>query len=232
VRFNQIDLSYRIRSRFHANFSLAWFVLIPQLEKEPAAMNTATVIQNQVAPLSVPSQAATFDIDPSHSSATFKIRHLMVTNVRGELGKVSGHVVIDEQDLTRSSVEATIDATAINTRDEKRDAHLRSPDFFDTQTYPTITFKSTRVQANKDGSLRVTGDLTMRGVTKPATLEVEPLSSEVRDPWGNTKRGATATAKLNRKDWNISWNAALDGGGLVVGDEVSVTIEIELGRRA
>jgi polyisoprenoid-binding protein YceI len=197
-------------------------------------MNTTTATQTKVlnTPAAVQAQATPFDIDSSHSSATFKVRHLMVTNVRGELGTVTGHVTIDEQDLTRSSVEATIDVAGINTRDEKRDAHLRSADFFDVQTYPTITFRSTRVQVGKDGNLLVTGDLTMRGVTKPATLDVEPLSHEVRDPWGNSKRGATATARLNRKDWNISWNANLDGGGLVVGDEVSVTIDIELGRRA
>jgi polyisoprenoid-binding protein YceI len=182
-----------------------------------------------VTPASAP--AATYDIDPSHSSASFKVRHLMVANVRGELGNIAGRVVLDPTDLARSSVEATIDATTINTRDEKRDAHLRSPDFFDTQSYPTITFRSTRVQAGKGGHFTVTGDLNMRGITREVSLEVEPLSDEVRDPWGNTKRGATATTKINRKDWNVSWNAALDGGGLVVGDEVSITLEIELARK-
>jgi polyisoprenoid-binding protein YceI len=177
-------------------------------------------------------EARTYDIDPSHSSATFKVRHLMVSNVRGELGRITGQVFIDESDLSRSSVEATIDATAINTRDEKRDAHLRSPDFFDVQTHPTITFKSSRVAAGKSGHLVVTGALTIRGITKEVTLDVEPLSPEVRDPWGNDKRGVSATTRINRKDFEVSWNAALDGGGLVVGDEVSVTLEVELGRRA
>jgi polyisoprenoid-binding protein YceI len=194
-------------------------------------MNTTALAQT---PVAVPalSQETTYDIDPSHSSATFKVRHLMVSNVRGELGNIAGRLVLDANDITRSTVEATIDATTINTRDEKRDAHLRSPDFFDTQTYPTITFRSKRVQAGKGEHLTVTGDLTMRGITREVALDVEPLSQEVRDPWGNTKRGVTATAKINRKDWNVSWNAALDGGGLVVGDEVSITLEIELGRRA
>jgi polyisoprenoid-binding protein YceI len=191
---------------------------------------TATQTQNQSA--ATAASPVTYDIDPSHSSATFKIRHLMVSNVRGELGSLAGHVVLDQVDITRSSVEATIDARTINTRDEKRDAHLRSPDFFDAETYPVIAFRSTRVQAGKNGHLQVTGDLTMRGITNPVTLDLEPLSQEVRDPWGNTKRGATATTRLNRKDWKVSWNAALDGGGVVVGDEVSVTLEIELGRRA
>lgn len=189
---------------------------------------TATLLR----PSATLSQTLTYDIDPSHSSATFKVRHLMVSNVRGELGTITGQVVIDENDLANSTVEATIDATAINTRDEKRDAHLRSPDFLDVATHPTITFRSRRVQAGKAGHLLVTGDLTIRGITREYTLDVEPLSPEVRDPWGNDKRGVTATARINRKDFDVSWNAALDGGGLVVGDEVSVTLEVELGRKA
>ena len=177
-------------------------------------------------------QVLSYEIDPSHSSASFKVRHLMVSNVRGELGAVTGRVVIDEADLSRSSVEATIDARGINTRDEKRDAHLRSPDFLDVEKYPTVTFRSKRVEAGKGGHLLVTGDLTMHGITRETALDVEPLSPEVRDPWGNTKRGISATVRLNRKDFEVSWNAALDGGGLVVGDEVSVTLEVELGRKA
>jgi polyisoprenoid-binding protein YceI len=193
-------------------------------------MNATSVAQSSQVQ-SLP-QVQSYDIDSAHSSASFKVRHLMVSNVRGELGAVTGRVIIDESDLSRSSVEATIDATAINTRDEKRDAHLRSPDFFDVAKYPTVTFRSKRVEAGKGGHLLVTGDLTMHGITRETTLEVEPLSPEVRDPWGNTKRGISATARLNRKDFEVSWNAALDGGGLLVGDEVSVTIEVELGRRA
>jgi polyisoprenoid-binding protein YceI len=191
----------------------------------------ATATSTVTRPVPALSQVQTYDIDPSHSSATFKVRHLMVSNVRGELGQITGRVVIDESDLSRSHVEATIDATAINTRDEKRDAHLRSPDFFDVQKYPTITFRSTRVLPGKSGHLQVTGALTIRGITREVTLDVEPLSPEVRDPWGNDKRGVTATTRINRKDFEVSWNAALDGGGLVVGDEVSVTLEVELGRK-
>src|SRR5687767_13583502 len=183
-------------------------------------------------PLVTMSQILTYDIDPSHSSATFKVRHLMVSNVRGALGRITGQVIIDESDLSRSSVEATIDATAISTRDEKRDAHLRSPDFLDVQAYPTITFRSRQVQPGKGGHLLVSGDLTIRGITREATLDVEPLSPEVRDPWGNDKRGVSATTRINRKDFDVSWNAALDGGGLVVGDEITVTLEVELGRKA
>jgi polyisoprenoid-binding protein YceI len=194
----------------------------------------ATALGTQVTPVppTAPTPIALYEIDPAHSSASFKVRHLMVANVRGELGEVRGQVRLDEADPTRSSVEATIDTTAIATRDEKRDAHLRSPDFFDVAAYPTITFRSTRVVRGRGGHLLVTGDLTIRGVTREATLDVEPLSPEVRDPWGSTKRGVTATTRINRKDFNVSWSAALDGGGVVVGDEISVTIEVELAKRS
>src|SRR4051812_11954416 len=168
-------------------------------------MNATSVATSSQQVQSLP-QVLTYDIDSSHSSATFKVRHLMVTNVRGELGPITGRVIIDESDLSRSSVEATIDATAISTRDEKRDAHLRSPDFFDVEKYPTITFRSRRVEAGNGGHLRVTGDLTIRGITRETTLEVEPLSPEVRDPWGNDKRGISATTRINRKDFEVSWN--------------------------
>jgi polyisoprenoid-binding protein YceI len=176
--------------------------------------------------------AHAYEIDTSHSSVTFRVRHMMVANVRGELGQVSGHVVLDEADLTRSSVEATIDVKAINTRDPKRDEHLRSADFLDVANHPTITFKSTRVQAGKGDNLFVTGQLTLRGVTREITLDVEAPTAEVPDPWGNLKRGVTARARLNRKDYNVVWNAALDGGGLLVGEEISIELEIELGRKA
>lgn len=173
-----------------------------------------------------------YDIDPSHSSATFKVRHMMVANVRGELGQIGGRVVIDEIDLARSSVEATIDLAGINTRDAKRDEHLRSADFLDIANHPVVIFKSKRVQAGKGNNLFVAGDLTIRGITREITLDVEPLSPEVRDPWGNIKRGVAARARINRKDFNVVWNAALDGGGFVVGDEISIDLEIELGRKA
>ena len=201
-------------------------------------MNTSANTSREVSssPVSSPVVVApatrSYDIDTSHSSATFKVRHLMVSNVRGELGQISGRVVYDEADVTRSTVEATIDAKTINTRDEKRDAHLRSPDFFDVETYPVISFKSTRVRATNGGGLLVTGNLTMRGVTREITLDVEDVSAEVNDPWGNVKRGVSARARLNRKDFEVSWNAALDSGGVLVGDEVSINLELELGRKA
>jgi polyisoprenoid-binding protein YceI len=183
--------------------------------------------QTSARPLAVRS----YEIDASHSSATFKIRHMMVANVRGELGQIKGRVVLDEADITRSTVEATIEVSTINTRDAKRDEHLRSGDFLDVANHPQITFKSKRVQYAKGDGLLVTGDLTIRGITREVTLEAEAPSSEVKDPWGNTKRGITAKTRINRKDFNVVWNAALDGGGLLVGDEIAVELDIELGRQ-
>lgn len=185
-------------------------------------------------PSSVPAAAAVrnYDIDPAHSSVTFKVRHMMVANVRGELGQITGRVVLDERDITRSSVVATIDASTINTREAKRDEHLRSADFLDVAGHPFITFKSTQVRAGKGGALFVTGDLTIRGTTREVTLDVETPSPEVRDPWGNVKRGISARARINRKDFGVTWNVALEAGGILVGDEISINLEVELGRKA
>jgi polyisoprenoid-binding protein YceI len=199
---------------------------------------SATATQTQIQDRGAAAQtqpkvsALSYEIDSSHSSASFKVRHLMVSNVRGEFRKIAGTVVIDEADVTRSTVDVIIDASSIDTHDAKRDEHLRSPDFLDTATYPTLTFKSTRVQAGKGGGLFVAGQLTVRGVSREVTLDIEPLSHEVTDPWGNIKRGASARARLSRKDFGLVWNAALDGGGVVVGDEVALTLEVELGRRS
>ena len=172
--------------------------------------------------------AHAWDVDPAHSSANFRVRHLMVSHVRGELGPVSGTIWIDDQQIERSRVEVSIDARQIASRDEKRDAHLRSADFLDVDNHPTVTFHSTRVEKATGGQLRVTGDLAIRGIAHPVTLEVDPLPATVADPWGNTKRGATARAKINRKDWGLKWNLALETGGVVVGDEVAIEIELEL----
>lgn len=173
---------------------------------------------------------ASYDIDPAHSAAAFAVKHMMVSTVRGEFDKVSGTVVLDEKDLKKSRIEATIDATTISTRNEKRDAHLKSPDFFDVEKFPTITFKSSEVKAAGKGKFKVAGDLTLHGVTKPVVLDVESASTEAKDPYGNIKRGAVATTKLNRKDFGLSWNAALETGGVAVSDEVVVTIDLELNR--
>jgi polyisoprenoid-binding protein YceI len=177
------------------------------------------------------SAAQAWDIDPSHSSANFKVRHLMVSHVRGELGPISGAVWIDDQDVTRSRIDVSIDARKIATRDDKRDEHLRSADFLDVANHPTVTFKSTRVERAGSDELRVTGDLTIRGTTRPVTLTVESLAPAVSDPWGNTKRGAAAHTKIHRKDWGLAWNVGLEAGGVVVGEEVAIEIEVELLKR-
>jgi len=169
-----------------------------------------------------------WELDPAHSSVQFAVRHMMVSNVRGEFTKISGTVQIDTRDITRSSVHAVIDAASISTRDEQRDQHLRSPDFLDVANFPTIEFQSTRVSRDSNGGLKLAGNLTIHGVTKEIVLDVEDGASELRDPWGNTKRGASATTKLNRKDFGLRWNVALETGGFVVGDELKIEIDVEL----
>ncbi len=171
-----------------------------------------------------------YEIDPTHASAQFKVRHLMVSSVRGELGEVTGVILLDQGDITQSSVSATIDVTAINTRNPDRDAHLRSADFLDVANFPTLTFRSTRIEKADGSRLRVIGDLTIRGTTNEVGLVVE-LSDEIRDPWGNVKRGATATTRIDRKDFGVSWNAVMDAGGFVVADMVDITIDLELVRK-
>ncbi len=170
---------------------------------------------------------STWTINPAHSHTGFAVKHLVISTVRGEFGKTTGSVVLDDQDITRSTVEATIDATTINTRVPDRDTHLKSPDFFDVAKYPTLTFKSTKVEKAGDGKLKVTGNLTLHGVTKPITLDVEGPTGEIKDPWGNTRRGLSATAKLNRKDFGLAWSKMVEAGP-VVGDEVSIDLEAEL----
>jgi len=172
--------------------------------------------------------AATFDIDPAHTSAQFAVRHLMVSTVRGTLGKVSGTVNLDDADVTKSSVDATIDVAGIDTREPKRDAHLKSPDFLDAAKYPTITFKSKKVAKITDDKYQVTGDLTLHGVTKEVVLDAEGSPKPFTDPMGNTKLGGAVHTKINRQDFGVAWNKALEGGGLVVSDDVEITIDIEL----
>ena len=171
-----------------------------------------------------------YAIDSAHSRAHFKVRHLMVAFVRGELGTVTGELLFDGAVPSRSRVNAVIDATGIDTRNADRDAHLRSADFLDVATHPTVRFQSTGVEARPRGTFEVTGDLTIRGVTQPVTLSVE-LSDEIRDPWGNVKRGVTATTRITRKDFGVSWNANLDAGGVVVADHVDIIIEAQVVRQ-
>ena len=172
--------------------------------------------------------AATWNIDPDHSSVGFSIRHLMVSNVKGNFDRFSGTVDLDDKNITASKVTATIDASSIDTRVQKRDDHLRSPDFFDVAKYPEISFVSKRWSRAANGKLKVSGDLTMHGVTRTVVLDVAPFSKETRDPWGNTRRGTTAKTTINRKDFGIDWNKSLDTGGLMIGDQVEITLEIEM----
>jgi polyisoprenoid-binding protein YceI len=151
----------------------------------------------------------------------------MITNVKGRFGKLAGTVELDTEHPETSKVDVTIDASSIDTREDKRDAHLRSPDFFDVEKFPTLTFKSTQVTKTDDG-FTVHGELTIRGIAKPVTLEVEDLSAPSKDPWGNTRVGTSAKAKISRKDWGLTWNAALETGGVVVGDQIKIAIDVSL----
>jgi polyisoprenoid-binding protein YceI len=173
------------------------------------------------------SQAVTYTIDPAHSTAGFKVRHMMVANVRGEFSKVIGTVVFDAQAPENSRVEARIDATTIHTRDEQRDAHLKSADFLDVEKFPEIVFVSKKITGS-DGEWKLTGDLTIHGVTRPVTLDVEGPAPEAKDPWGNVRTGASATTKISRKDFGLTWNVALETGGVLVADEIAITLELEL----
>jgi len=168
----------------------------------------------------------TYAIDPAHSAVHFSVRHMMLSNVRGEFTKLSGTVKVDSDNPANSSIDATIDTTSINTRDSQRDTHLKSADFLDVEHFPTISFRSRQIQLQQDGA-KVTGDLTIHGVTREITLDVEGPTSEIKDPWGKQRVGASATAKLSRKDFGLIWNAALETGGVMVGDEVKITIDVE-----
>ena len=176
--------------------------------------------------------AGTWDIDPAHSTVEFSVRHMMVTTIKGQFQKVKGTVELDDKDASKSTVDVSIDTASIDTREQKRDAHLKSADFFDAAKFPAITFKSTKVEKAGKGKLKVTGDLTMHGVSKPLVLMVEGPSASVKDPFGRTVRGVMAIGKLDRKDWGMTWNKALDTGGVVVSDEVKLDINAELAERA
>ena len=184
--------------------------------------------------LALPAGAAntTWKIDPAHSAAHFSVRHLGISNVRGDFTKISGAVQLDDQDITKSTVEVTIDAASVDTRVADRDKDLRSERFFDVANYPTLTFKSKKVEQVAEGKLKVTGDLTIRGVTKEVVLEVEGPTAPIKDPWGNQRTGVTGSTKINRQDFGVKWNAKLDNGGVVVGDEVTITFDVELVKAA
>ena len=178
----------------------------------------------------VPGFAATTEwkIDPQHSSAQFSVRHLAISTVRGAFSKVTGTVSLDDQDITKSAVNVTIDVSTVDTREPARDKDLRSDHFFDVDHFPAMTFKSTRVEQVSPGKLKVTGDLTIRGNTKQVVLDVDGPTAPVKDPWGNQRVAANAATKINRQDFGVKWNATMDNGGVVVGDDVNITIDSEM----
>jgi polyisoprenoid-binding protein YceI len=180
--------------------------------------------------LSLPAAAATdtWKIDPAHTAAQFAVKHLMISTVRGNFKGVNGTINWDESDVTKSTVNVTIDATTVDTGEPPRDKDLKSDKFFDVANNPTLTFKSTKVEQAGAGKLKVTGDLTIRGITKQVVLDVDGPSGSVKDPWGNTRSALSASTKINRQDFGVKWNANIDGGGVVVGDDVSITIDLEM----
>ena len=169
----------------------------------------------------------TWNIDPAHSIAEFKVKHMMIANVKGHFAKVSGVLIRDESDPTNDRVEATIEAASLHTRDEQRDAHLKSADFFHVEKFPTLHFKSTGVKVAGGGELSVEGDLTIHGVTRKVRFAVEGPTPPAKDPWGNTRIGLSATTKISRKDFGLTYNAALETGGVLVGDEVTITLDAQ-----
>lgn len=175
--------------------------------------------------------SATWQIDPAHANVEFKVKHMMVANVKGVFAKLEGTIEADDADLAKAKVSVTIDTASIDTNNAKRDEHLRSPDFFDVAKFPTMTFASKRIVATGGSVSQVIGDLTIRDVTREVTLEVAELSAPVKDPWGNLRRGVTASAQINRKDFGLTWNKVLEAGGVAVGDEVKIALDIELIRK-
>jgi polyisoprenoid-binding protein YceI len=169
----------------------------------------------------------TWNIDPVHSQAQFKVKHMMISNVKGEFSAVSGKLELNTSDITKSKIEASIDATTINTREPQRDAHLKSADFLDTEKFPALTFKSSLISKTAIDQLSVEGDLSIHGVTRSVVLEVEGPSAPMKDPWGNTRIGLSATTRINRKDFGLVWNSTLETGGLMVGEEVTITLDVE-----
>lgn len=169
----------------------------------------------------------TWTIDPSHAEIGFAVRHLMIATVRGRFGAVSGTVIVDETNPEKSKVDVTVDVASVDTRQEMRDNHLRSPDFFDVANHPTMHFVSKRIEGGIHGDFHVVGDLTIRGVTREVALTAN-LEGRTRDPWGNERAGFNASGKINRHDFGLTWNQALESGGVMVGDDVKLTIDVEL----
>jgi polyisoprenoid-binding protein YceI len=194
------------------------------------SLTRIAVTAGLAAVLSWPASAATstWQLDPAHSSAQFAVRHLAISTVRGAFSKVTGTVVFDDKDVSKSSVDVTIDVSTVDTREPNRDKDLMSDHFFDVAHYPTMTFKSTKVEQAGTGKLKITGDLTIHGTTKQVVLDVDGPTAAVKDPWGNQRAAVNATTKVNRQDFGVKWNATMDNGGVVVGDDVSITIDAEM----
>ena len=176
--------------------------------------------------------ATKFQIDPAHSAARFSVKHMMIAKVHGAFEKVSGTLEYDAANPSAAKIEAIIDASSITTHEAQRDTHLKSADFFDIAKFPTLNFKSSKVEKSGDGELKVTGQLTIRGVSKEVVLEVEGPSPEQKDPWGNLRIGISASTKIKRKDFGLNWNAALEAGGILVGEDVSITLDIQFIKQA
>ena len=183
--------------------------------------------------VSAPSAAGTttWNIDNSHTLVEFSVRHLMISTVKGRFGEVSGKVIANEADPTQSQIDVTINVASIDTREAQRDAHLRSADFFDAENFPALTFRSTRIEKASGDDLKVTGDLTIRGTTREVVLDVTS-EGRVKDPWGGERAGYSATTKIKRSDYGLTWNVALEAGGVVVGDDIKIALEVELVKQA
>jgi polyisoprenoid-binding protein YceI len=194
-------------------------------------MTTPTLAATPTAAPAV-SRATTWELDPAHSVANFSVKHMMIARVHGSFHKLEATLRLDRANPFNSSVEATIDANTIDTHEPKRDEHLRSPDFFDVKTFPTITFKSKRFEPAGGDNYKVIGELTMHGITREVALDVESSASEQKDPWGNTKIGASVATKIKRRDFGLNWNAALETGGFLVGEDVSVTLDLQFVKKS
>ena len=189
-------------------------------ERNEITMTTTTVAAPQTS-------TTTWNLDPAHSLAEFKVKHMMISNVKGQFSKLSGTLSLDESGHHNSRVEVSAEAASIHTGDDQRDAHLKSADFFDVEKFPTLSFKSSVVRILNDGELSVEGDLTIHGVTRKVNFAVEGPTPPSKDPWGNTRIAVSASTKINRKDFGLMWNAALEAGGILVGEEVTITLETQ-----
>jgi polyisoprenoid-binding protein YceI len=194
------------------------------------AQRISVVFAVVLASLSAPAQTSTWNIDPAHSTAQFTVRHLGISNVTGNFTKVSGSVILNDKDIAQSQVLASIDVNSIDTRVEMRDKDLKSPNFFDVEKYPTIEFKSKRI-VSSGGKLQVIGDLTIHGTTREVTLDLDGPTPEMTDPWGNSRRGISATTAINRKDFNLVYNKVLNTGEAFVGDVVKIQIDAEMTKK-